>query len=267
MTAPSWSQQMGPAQACRPPGPMGRPGYQGQVQPPGQQPPAAHGHPQRRGQPGVSSSPQWASSSADWSPPEGQRCAKMLRRLHQNLAYNIGTSMASAVAPAHSPSEPLGHDNESLNMAHPEAVRISRTRQTRRLNVPGATAGTAGGGVAAAGPGGVTPLPGALPPPGVSAPQEGSPIPALVPIPRQAYWGYPVAGDTVTEARLKLVEDSGLEPGAMVNAGWWFEPRLPRSGIETYRWTAKEVPDVEPDGRGASRRGAVARSLSRRSTA
>ena len=97
----------------------------------------------------------------------------------------------------------------------------------------------------AAGPSGVAPLPGVLPPLGVSAPHEGPGFPALVPIPRQAHWGYPVAGSTVTEAQLKVVGDKGLDPGAMVNAGWWFEPRLPRSASETYRWTAPDDEQME----------------------
>ena len=74
---------------------------------------------------------------------------------------------------------------------------------------------------------------------------EGPDFPALGPIPRQAHWGYPVAGSTVTEAQLKVVGDKGLDPGAMVNAGWWFEPRLPRSASETYRWTATNDEQME----------------------
>ena len=82
-------------------------------------------------------------------------------------------------------------DCEGLNMEHPEAVRISLMRQARRLNaarsrlLAGAAAGPGGGGVAAAGPSGVAPLPGVLPPPGVFAPHTPPgepPGPALVPL-------------------------------------------------------------------------------------
>jgi len=74
------------------------------------------------------------------------------------------------------------------------------------------------------------------------------PGPARVPLFGEAYWGHPEAGSSVTDAQLQRVFDNGMDPAAMVNAGWWFVPRLPRSGSEAYRWTAKEVPEVESGG-------------------
>ena len=52
----------------------------------------------------------------------------------------------------------------------------------------------------------------------------------------------------MTDAQLQRVFNNGMDPAAMVNAGWWFVPRLPRSGSEAYGWTAKEVPEVESGG-------------------
>ncbi len=69
---------------------------------------------------------------------------------------------------------------------------------------------------------------------------EGVSYLPLVPIARQAHWGYPIVGSTVTEAQLQVVDDQGLDSQAMINAGWWFVPRLPRSASETYRWTAPD---------------------------
>ena len=58
----------------------------------------------------------------------------------------------------------------------------------------------------------------------------------LVRISGQARWGYPVVGSIVTEAQLQVVHDQGLHSQAMIDAGWWFVPRLPRSVSEKYRW-------------------------------
>ena len=184
----------------------------------------------------------------------------MLRRLHQNLAYSskedlvrnlkCGGATAEVIeaanSDAHSPGGPLVQDNEGLNMAHPEAVRISLMRQARRLNaarsrlLAGAAAGPGGGGVAAAGPSGVAPLPGVLPPPGVFAPHTPPgepPGPALVPLFGQAYWGHPEAGSAVTDAQLQRVFDSGMDPAAMVKAGWW-------DRTVVYRWSAEPDPTL-----------------------
>ena len=70
------------------------------------------------------------------------------------------------------------------------------------------------------------------------------PGPARVPLFGEACWGHPEAGSSVTDAQLQRVFDNGMDPAAMVNAGWWFVPRLPRSGSEAYRWTAN-IPEVE----------------------
>ena len=45
----------------------------------------------------------------------------------------------------------------------------------------------------------------------------------------------------MTDAQLQRVFDSGMDPAAMVKAGWW-------DRTVVYRWSAEEVPEGESGG-------------------